>query len=80
MGEWDATPADPLMILFAHSDCDGVIHPEQATPLANRLEEMLPLLPDGEGGGHVGNWREKTQKFIDGLRMAGAAGEDVEFG
>lgn len=78
-GEWHRTPPDPLIVLIAHSDCDGVIHPAQAGPLANRLEELLPKLPEGDGGGHIGDWREKTQRFVDGLREAVRAGEDVEF-
>lgn len=78
-GEWTRTPADPLVVLIAHSDCDGVIHPAQAGPLADRLAELLPLLPDGDGGGHIGDWRTKTQAFIDGLRSAAQAGEDVDF-
>jgi hypothetical protein len=78
-GEWDRMPADPLILLIAHSDCEGVISSEHAGPLANRLEELLPDLPEGEGGGHIGDWRAKTQQFIDGLRSAAATGEDVEF-
>lgn len=79
MGDWEATPADPLVVLIAHSDCDGVIHPAQAGPLADRLAEILPLLPEGEAPGHVRHWRNTTQLFIDGLRAAAEAGEDVEF-
>lgn len=78
-GDWDATPADPLLILIAHSDCDGWIRARDCGPLADRLAELLPLLPEGEAPGHVRNWRDKTQAFIDGLRAAAAAGEDVEF-
>ncbi len=78
-GKWKATPSDPLVVLFAHSDCEGVIQPAQAGPLADRLTEILPLLPDEETFGHIGNWRVKTQKFIDGLRAAAAANEDVGF-
>jgi hypothetical protein len=78
-GEWEATPADPLLVLIVHSDCDGVIHPAQAGPLADRLEELLPLLPEGDAPGHVRNWRDKTRLFIDGLRLAVANGEDLEF-
>ena len=79
MGDWDTIPADPLILLIAHSDCDGFIHAEHAGPLADRLAELLPLLPDEDGGGHIGRWRDKTQRFIDGLRSAAEAGEDVEF-
>jgi hypothetical protein len=79
MGEWDQTPADPLLVLIAHSDCEGVIHPAQAGPLADRLTELLPLLPEEIALGHIGDWRMKTQAFIDGLRAAAEAGEDVEF-
>ena len=79
-GEWSRTPPDPLIVLFAHSDYDGVIHPEQAGPLANRLEELLPKLVElGDAPGHIGNWAEKTQAFIDGLRLAARLGEDVVF-
>jgi hypothetical protein len=79
-GEWERTPPDPLIVLFAHSDCDGVIHPEQAGPLANRLEELMPKLVElGDAPGHIGNWADKTQAFIDGLREAWRLGEDVDF-
>lgn len=74
----DGTP-DPLIILFAHSDCEGELQPEFLTPLADRLAEVIPLLPDGDGGGHVRNWRATTQKFIDGLRLASSRGEAVGF-
>ncbi len=77
-GEWDEAPHDPLILLIAHSDCEGVLHPKHAALLANRLEELL-LLIEGDGGGHIGNYREKTQQFIDGLRDAAAKGEDVDF-
>jgi hypothetical protein len=75
-GEWDKTPDDPLLILIVHSDCDGVIHPKQAKPLADRLEELLPLLPTGE----FFDWKKDTKEFIDGLRLAINKNEDVEFG
>lgn len=77
-GEWEQTPEEPLVILFAHSDCDGAIYPRDAKPLADRLEELLPRL-DGDGGGHIGSYRAKTQAFIDGLRLAVSRDEPVEF-
>ena len=77
-GKWEKTPDDPLIVLIAHSDCDGLIYPEQASPLADRLEQLLPLL-EGDGGGHIGDYRSKTQEFITGLREAIADGQPVEF-
>ncbi len=82
-GEWGSfVPGDdPLLYLIVHSDCDGVIHPEQAVHIARRLESLLPLLDDKEATGHIRpSMRAKTQQFIDGLKLAAAAGEDVVFG
>lgn len=80
-GEWDETPADPLILLIAHSDCDGYLEPEHCALLADRLTELLPAIAeDAEGRGHIGNVRAKTQQFIDGCRAAAAAGERLEFG
>lgn len=76
---WDALKPDPLHILLHHSDCDGEIAPEHCAAIADRLEEILPSLPDDDGGGHIGNWREKTQSFIDGCRAAAAANEPLDF-
>lgn len=73
----DGTP-DALIVLLAHSDCEGEIQADMCAPLADRLEQLLPLL-DGDGGGHIGNYREKTQQFINGLREAASKGEAVDF-
>lgn len=84
-GKWEAIPhnihgeADPLLILLAHRDESGWIFTRDCGPLADRLEELLPQLSIELNQGHIGDWREKTRKFIDGLRAADAAGEDVEF-
>lgn len=77
--KWDCLKPDPLFILLHHSDCDGEIASADCAGIADSLERVLPNLPDGDGGGHIGVWRDKTQKFIDGLRKAAAAGEDVDF-
>ena len=81
-GEWNGfVPGDdPLLYLLAHSDCDGVIHPEQGVHIATRLEQLLPMLDDKETVGHITpHMRGKTQTFIDGLKAAHKAGEDVGF-
>lgn len=84
-GEWGSMPCrpdgtpEPLILLLAHSDCDGVLLSRFCAPLADRLAELLPLLPEEADGGHIGAWAAKTQQFIDGLREAATAGEDVDF-
>jgi hypothetical protein len=77
-GEWDHVEDDALIYLIAHSDCDGVLHPAQAGPLADRLEGLLPKL-DNEVQGHIHGMRHDTEQFIRGLRAAVAADEDVDF-
>lgn len=74
----DGTP-DPLIVLLVHSDCDGEIQAGFCGPLADRLEELLPLLGDEDGGGHVGAYRDKTEQFIRGLRAAAEEGEPLGF-
>lgn len=76
---WDALKPDILHRLLHHSDCDGILENVICAPLADRLEELLPLLPDELDPGHIGIWKKKTQQFINGLRAAATAGEDVEF-
>jgi hypothetical protein len=72
---------DPLTILLSHSDCDGEIAAEDCASIADRLEQLMPALKiAGEAGGHIGNFADKTQQFIDGLRTAAAANEPVDFG
>jgi hypothetical protein len=82
-GEWQAIPvrpdgtSDPLMILLAHSDCDGGLQVRFLAATADRLEDLLPAI-DGIDE-REGYYREKTERFIAGLRKAAAAGEPVIF-
>jgi len=76
-GEWKHLPEDPLMVLLVHSDCDGRIKAEHCAPLADALE---PLVPKLAGSAEDRQSDAATAKrFIDGLRAASAAGEDVKF-
>lgn len=70
---------DALQYLLVHSDCDGELMPEHAALVADRLTELVPLLPDGSGGGHIRDWREVTQQFIDGCRAAAAEDKPIVF-
>lgn len=80
-GEWTRTPPDPLIVLLVHSDCDGVIHPAQARPLADRLEELLPKVEAfaADPENRAGWYPHRTRQFIEGLRAAADLEEDVEF-
>ena len=77
--KWSSLKKDKLHILLTHSDCEGKIPWRQCAGLADRLEQLIPLLPDEEDGGHIGNWRQKTQCFVDGLRSAAKAKEPLGF-
>src|SRR5262245_41001845 len=71
VGIWGNTPDDALLVLFAHADDEGRIYPEQAAPLADRLEALLSKLQEP--------WRAMTVRFVAGLRLAVALSQPVEF-
>lgn len=78
--ENDWKEGEPLMKLLWHSDCDGEIQHEDCGPIADALEKLLPSLARaGDGGGHVGLYVNATNRFIDGLRLALKAEENVKF-
>jgi len=77
--KWNCLKPSPLYELLYHSDCEGEIPASSCGPIADELEKLLPLLPKGDAGGHIGDFRDKTQQFIDGLRAAAAANEPLDF-
>ena len=77
--KWETLAPDPLLILLSHSDCDGIIEAKDCGPIADRLQKLLPMMP-GADAPFRRNMQEVTQQFINGLRQADAAGEDVQFG
>jgi len=70
---------EPLVILLDHSDCDGEIEIEDLEPLSKRLTQLYNRMEDKEMGGHIGNIKEKTKFFIDGLNKAIELQERVLF-
>lgn len=68
---WDVLRPDPLYVLLNHPDNEGSIAPEDALPLAQRLEELAPALPDVH--------QEQAITFARGLRLAHELGQAVEF-
>lgn len=90
MGEVDLDewPFDPVLYLWAHQDCDGVIPPAMAGRIAERIEELLPKLNDATltfapaWGVESPTGRSTTSmaiQFAKGLRTASDAGEEVVF-
>lgn len=77
--KWESLKPMHLHELLYHSDCDGEISYGKCGKIANELEAILDKLPDGEGGGHIGNWRDKTKQFITGLRDANKKKQTLHF-
>lgn len=77
--KWDCLKPSPLHELLCHSDCDGYLNWGACGKIANELQKLLPLLPDEDAGGHIGYWKEKTQQFIDGCRLAHKKKEKLQF-
>jgi hypothetical protein len=71
---WEDLPPDAIHILLNHSDCDGIIEAMDCKPLADRMQELLMLIPENDP-----DFRVATERFIKGLRLADSKGEDVDF-
>lgn len=78
-GEWGATPRDPLLVLLVHRDTDGIIQPQQCHPLAHRISEVMPNLPDEELSGRMGTYKRAAARWVGGLLTAGVRWETVTF-
>lgn len=68
---WSDLKPDHIHILLNHSDCDGEIPVGVQIALADRLDELVPLVSEC--------WRGHVALFSAGLREANARGEDVRF-
>lgn len=75
---WDDYEGDVIVELLNHSDCDSGIPAAVCSPLADRLEELLPKVKETEDDDSE-YLVEKTVTFIRGLRLAASMNENVEF-
>lgn len=70
LGFWtyyEGEEIDPLIVLLAHSDTEGVILPSDAARIADRLDDIIPNLPlSFEEIDVIGT----TTRFVNGLRLA----------
>lgn len=76
--KWESLEPSPLHELLHHSDCDGEISWKSCGAIADELEKLLPKL-NGDGGGHIGSYKEKTEQFIKGLRKAHKKKQELVF-
>lgn len=62
----------PLYPLFNHSDCEGVLTPEELERILPELDRLAPLLPD---------WydRETAGELIKGMHLALSRCENLQF-
>lgn len=70
-----------IRILLSHSDCDGELTPEECEKIASSLSLLLaaPINID-DMGGHIGNFKFKTETFIRGCQIAVGRNENIVFG
>lgn len=77
--KWECLKPSALHLLLNHSDCDGELRWQDCRAIADELEALIPKMPQADDRGHIGNWKDKTQQFVDGLRSASKAKENVDF-
>lgn len=69
--KWKSLKPDVLYKLLYHSDCEGSISAGVVTKLIPRLEKLLPYISE--------DWKEVTETFINGLKIASSKNEKIEF-
>jgi hypothetical protein len=77
--QWECLKPDILHELLYVNGFNSAIPAERCSALADRLLQLLPKMPEGDGAPRSRNWRATTRTFIDGLRRAAAAGEALTF-
>lgn len=77
--KWESLKPNPIQCLLNHSDCDGYINWSVCAKIADELEKLLPALSELDGGGHIGNYKDKTLEMIKGLRLAHSQKEKLLF-
>jgi len=67
---WDAVRPTPLRLLLNHPDCEGELAWQDCAAIADALEALIPSM---------GEWTDRTQQFVNGLRLAAKRKENVDF-
>lgn len=76
--KWPSFAREPLVPLLRHSDCDGTIgSPRYLRGIADRLEELLPKLPDN--GFRWDYDQQEGDKLVAACREAAERGVPLDF-
>lgn len=73
MEVWESEDDQPLDPLLYHSDCDGIISPEDCAKVAPALEAAVKDWPEDDYD------RVNALRLAEGMRLAAAKGEDLAF-
>lgn len=79
MGMWKSIPEEPIMLLLAHSDCEGVLKVKHLKLIVQRLEEMLAYARLTLSNEPQFGFYEETEKFIDGAKKCIEQNVQMEF-
>ena len=69
---WDGVK-DDIKPLLNHSDCDGILTPEECAKVAPRLRELVSAWPDDDRDKRNALW------LAEGMDEAASKGENIEF-
>ena len=70
---WEVKPDDDLAPLLLHSDCEGIIAPQDCVQIASRLVEIVSWWPDSDSD------KGMALLLVKGLRECGRLGQPLEF-
>ena len=67
---WPPVSSEPLVSLLNHWDGDGILKWQECDAMADRLDSIV---------NNMGQFKEVTEQWIEGLRLAYESQENVEF-
>lgn len=76
---WKAFEHDAICLFLNHSDCEGEIRWQDASAIAERLEEIAPQIVHPDDMRDDWDFKARSLQFAEGLRRAAELREDVRF-
>jgi len=71
--KWSSLKPDDVHDFLNHSDCDGILTPEQCGRIAPRLTELIKDWDDDDYD------KQQALELIEGMNAASQAGEPLKF-